>query len=130
MGSAKYVRDLAIVPMTPTADHSTNKGYLVTNSSGSAALNTSATVPALGVILDGEPTSGQDSIALLGGNHGTVKLKAGGTIAKFAKVQQKTDGTVQTDAGTGARVIVGVAMESAVSGDLFEAMLIYPIIGS
>ncbi len=124
--SAKYVKDLAIISMAPTADHSALKGYLVTNSSGSAAVNTSTTVQALGVILDGEAVGGRDAIAILGGNHGTVKLKAGGTVAAFALVQQKNDGTVITDAGTGARVVVGQALEAAVLNELFEAMIIFP----
>ncbi len=127
--SAKYVKDLAIVAMTPTADHTALKGYLVANSGGNAAVNTSTTVPALGVILDGEPTTGKDAIALLGGNHGTVKLKAGGAITAFAKLQQKNDGTVIVDAGTGARVIVGLALEAAALNEIFEAMVIFPVIG-
>ncbi len=124
--SAKYVKDLVIIAMTPTADHSALKGYLVANSGGSAAVNTSTTVAALGVILDGEPTSGKDAVALLGGNHGTVKLKAGGTITAFARLQQKNDGTVIVDAATGLRVVVGLALEAAVSGDIFEAMIFNP----
>ena len=124
--SAKFVKDFAIIAMTPTADHSANKGYLVVNSSGSAALNASATVAALGVILDGEPTTGKDSIGLLGGNLGTVKLKAGGTITAFTKLQQKNDGTVIVDAGTGSRVIIGMALEAAVNTEIFEAMVWKP----
>ncbi len=126
--SAKFVKDLAIIAMTPTADHSTNKGYLVKNSSGSAALNDSATAAALGVILDGEPTTGKDSIALLGGNLGTVKLKAGGTITAFSLLAQKNDGTVIVDAGTGARVVMGRALEAAVSTEIFEAMVFFPVV--
>jgi hypothetical protein len=128
--SAKFVKDLAIIAMTPTADHSAKKGFLVVNSSGSAALNASATVAALGVILDGETTTGKDSIGLLGGNLGTVKLKAGGNITLFAKLQQKNDGTVVVDAGSGARVLVGLALEAAATDEIFEAMVFYPIIGS
>ncbi len=124
--SAKYVKDLAIIAMTPTADHSALKGYLVANSGGNAAVNTSTTVAALGVILDGETTTGKDAIALLGGNHGTVKLKAGGTITAFARLQQKNDGTVIVDAATGLRVVVGLALEAAVIGEIFEAMIFNP----
>ncbi len=124
---SKFAREEAVLALTPTADHSAKRGYLVKNSSGSAALNDSATVPAMAVILDGEPTTGKDSVALLRGGVPPVKLKASGTIAKFDLVQQAADGTVVTDAGTGARVLVAVAMEAAAAGELFEAAVFAPL---
>jgi hypothetical protein len=59
-----------------------------------------------------------------------IRLKAGGTITKWAALQQKNDGTVEVDAGSGARVIVGVALEDAVSGDLFLAIVHSPRLAS
>jgi hypothetical protein len=37
---------------------------------------------------------------------------------------------VVTDAAAGARVLVGIALESAVSGDLFDCQLITPVVYS
>jgi len=124
---SKFAREVAVIALTPTADHSTNKGFLVKLSAGSAALNDSATVSAFGVILDGETTAGKDSVGVLGGNLGTVKLKASGAIAQGALVKQAADGSVVTDAA-GARVVVGKALEAAAAGELFEAIVFNPVV--
>jgi hypothetical protein len=125
--SAKFVKDLAVIALVAAADHSAKKGFLVKFSSGQAALNDSATVPAFGVILDGEAQGGQDSIGVLGGNLGTVKLKAGGNITLGATLMQKNDGTVVVENTAIARAIVGIALEAAATDELFEAVVISPI---
>lgn len=127
--SALLTRATSIVKQTPSATHVDKEGYLVTMASGTATISTSATVPATGVILDGQATTGQSSIAVLGAVGGTVRMKASGTIAAGARVQQAADGTIVTDAGAGnARVVVGVALEAAVSGDLIEVAPLAPMI--
>lgn len=122
--SPLLVRGEAIVPATGATDLTDKKGCLVTLSSVSsvltATLSASATVVAKGVVLDGGTTSNKSSIGILGALSGNVYMKAGGTILAGAFVQQNSDETVVTDAGTGARVLVGVAIEGASSGDLFE----------
>jgi hypothetical protein len=120
-------RKSAIVPLTPAADHRTYEGYFVNLSAGTAAKSASATTRPFGLILEGENTDGVDSIAICGGNAGPCRVKASGVIAQGAYVQLHTDGSVVTDATSGARVLVGIALESAVSGDLFECQLITPI---
>ena len=115
----------AVYPLTPAADYSTKRGYLVDVSSDTATISTSATTIAAGVILDGETTTGKCSVALLGGG-GSVKIKLGGTVTKGALVKQHTDGTVIADA-SGARVVVGRAMESGVADELIEIALLGPI---
>jgi hypothetical protein len=120
-------RKSAIVPLTPAADHRTYEGYFVNLSAGTAAKSTSATTRPFGLILEGENTDGVDSIAICGGNAGPCLVKASGVIAQGAYVQLHTDGSVVTDATSGPRVLVGIALESAVSGDLFECQLITPI---
>lgn len=124
---SKFARDSAVYALTPATDLSDKKGYLVTISGDTATLSASASTHARGVILDGEATTGKASIGILGGNIGPCQFRAGGTIVKGDLVQQHTDGTVLTDAATGARVIVGVAMEAAVSGELFEVVPTKPI---
>jgi hypothetical protein len=116
-----------IVAKTPVADHRTKEGYFVDVAAGVATVSSSATTRPFGVILEGENTDGVDSIAISGGNAGPVKVKASGTISEGAYVQLYTDGSVVTDATSGARVLVGIALESAVSGDLFDCQLITPV---
>lgn len=125
---AKFVKDLAVITLQPAGseDHSAKKGYLVKLSSGKAALNDSATVPAFGVILDGEANGGVDGIGVLGGNLGTVKLKAGGAITFGARLMQKNDGTVVVENTAVARVVMAIALEAAADTELFEAMVIAP----
>ena len=126
MSSALYRRQDAIVQITGVT-LTDKEGYLLKENSGTLAVNDSATAAARAVVLEGNPSDEDSSVGILGGMSGTVRLKSSGTITKYARVQQVNDGTVVTDAGTGSRVIVGVAMESAVSGDLFEVATHAPL---
>lgn len=129
--SALFCRASAVVPATPAADQSSKEGYTVnlTSVSGvlTATVSSSATVVAEGVILEGRTTSAKSSIGILGALSGTVRLKLSGTVSAGDKVQQSTDGTVVTDAGSGARVVIGVALEDGVSGDLIEVATFTPL---
>jgi hypothetical protein len=126
--SSLYARGNAIIPFTPSASQEDMEGYLVDLAGDTATISSSASLPAKGVILEGQDTTGVSSIGILGGIAAPVRLRAGGSIAKGAEVQQNTDGTVLTDAGNGnARLIVGVALEDAVSGQLFDAVAHKPI---
>lgn len=128
-------RDEAIYALTPATDFgggdpTTSKlGYLVTIAGDVATLSASASVHANGVILDTEGTDGKASVGILGGKLGPVYMRAGGAIAKGAKVIQGSDGRVLTDTGAGnARVVVGIAMEAAAAaGDLIEVVPKDPI---
>jgi len=121
------VKANAIVPMTPAADQTGKEGYFVENSSGNAViLNNAADLP-IGVIVDGETTSGKSSIALMNFS-GTVHVKLSGTVNANALLQLANDGTVVTDAGSSARVIVARALEAGVSGDLIEAAFYGPLV--
>lgn len=126
--SSLYARGNAIIPFTPSADHTDKEGYLVDLAGDVATISSSASVPAKGVILEGQDTDSVSSIGILGGLAAPVRLRAGGTIAKGAEVQQGADGRVLTDAGNGnARLIVGVALEAAVAGQLFDAVAHKPV---
>jgi hypothetical protein len=118
-------RDNAIIPFTPAADYSAKRGYLVDLASDTATISTSATTVAKGVIVEPNDTTAgyateKVGVAILGAIKGTVPMRLSGTVVKGAFVQQSTDGTVVTDAASGARVIVGVALESGVSGENIE----------
>jgi hypothetical protein len=125
--SSLYARGNPVVPFTPSATHVDKEGYLVDLAGETATISSSASTPVKGVILEGKATSGKSSIGILGILPAPVRARASGTITKGAEVQQAADGTVVTDAGSGARVIVGVALEDAVSGQLFECALHKPV---
>lgn len=127
--SALYARENAIIVHTGL-DLTDKEGYLLKESSGALAVNDSATVPARAVCLNGEVAAKDSSVGILGALAGTIRLKTSGAIAKYALVQQAADGTVVTDAGSGARVLVGVALAAAASGDLVEVATIAPRIAS
>lgn len=129
--SKKYRED-GIQALTPAADMSTKKGMLVTIAAGIATLSASASVRAKGVIVDGNDTAAgyateKVSVAILGNVQGSIPMRASGTIASGAFVQQAADGTVVTDAETGARLILGVAAEDAVTGENFEVFPFTPV---
>lgn len=123
------MRTEGIIPLTPTADHTGKEGYFVENSSGSAAICNAATDIPLGVITEGQPTTGKSSIALPCVGR-TVKVKVTsdtpGTIALGTYLTVKADGTVQADAGSGSRVRVARALEAGAAGELIEAYLLEP----
>lgn len=127
--SSLYSRGNAILPFTPSADHTDKEGYLVGLAVETATISASATVPAKGVILDGRPTTGKSSIGILGALAAPIRMRASGAITKGDRVMQAADGTVVTDAGPGtARVVVGIALEAAVAGQLFEVAALAPMI--
>lgn len=130
MGSALKLREEAIYSLTPAADYSGKKGYLATDDGTTATISSSATVPATIVILEGgKDANSKITVAVLGNVSGTVPMKASGVIAAGARVQQAADGTIVTDAGAGTgRVVVGKALEAAVSGDIIEVAPIAPMI--
>jgi len=118
----------SIILAVTGVDLTGKEGYLIKNNAGVHAVNTSATVPAIAVCLEGDVAAKQSSIAMLGALDGAVRVKSSGAIAKFDKICQAADGTLVTDAGAGARVQVGTALEAAAAGDLFQAILHTPVV--
>lgn len=127
MGSALFCRENAVLPFLGATDLTDKEGYLVTLAGETATLSASATVRAPGIILEGRPAAKKSSIGILGTIPGTVRMKTSGDITKGAFVQQAADGTVVTDAAAGARTIVGVALETGVSGDKIEVAPCTPL---
>ncbi len=119
-----------IIPIEPAADHTGKEGYFVDLSSGKAAISETATVAPFGVIVEGQPTTGKDSVALPGVT-GSVMVKITGTtpgsIVKGSYlVLAAEDGTVKLDPGSAARVVVAQALEAGAANELIEARLVEP----
>ena len=124
------MRTEAILPLTPTSDHSGKEGYFVKASSGQAALVSAATDIPIGVILSGDTTSGRSSIATPAVGR-TVPIKitgtSPGTIVLGTYLTVKSDGTAQADAGSGNRVRVARALEAGAANEIIEGYLIEPV---
>jgi hypothetical protein len=122
------VKTNAILSLKPTADHTEKDGHFVKHAGGEAALVSNAADVPIGVILDGETVDGRDSVAIAGGFAGTCLVKLSGNVAVFADLQLAADGSVVTDSGAGARVIVAKAMQAGTNGELIEAVIFKPIV--
>jgi hypothetical protein len=113
-----------------TVDFTGKEGYLVADTAGALTISASATVPAVAVVLDGLPPGRPTSLGTIGKTP-PVRLRAAGTITQFDRLVQNAAGQVIADPGPGnARVIVGLALESAVSGDFFLVDTCFPTIAS
>ena len=135
--SQLQARGNAIYQETAT-DLSAAVGKLVTFSAGAPSVSASATVPATGIVLDARTrtvagtTTYQNAIGILGLLPGPVraKISATATAIKFGdELQQAADGTLTNDAGSGARLIVGICTDinGASAGDLCEVSLFKPV---
>lgn len=122
-------RNTAIIPLTPLADHTGLEGYFVL-ATGAVVSSATSTLP-LGVITEGQPTTGKDSVALHNFG-GTVKVKLGatpGSVVAGSSLVLQADGTTKLDPGTGtARIRVARALEAGVAQELIEAVLVDPAI--
>ena len=118
----------AIIPSTHTADFTGLDGYFVETAAGVDTIVNAATDIPLGCILEGLPR--QSTIATQN-FHGVVKVKVAattpGTIVRGTYLTLRADGTVQADAGTGARVRVARALESGAANELIDAYLVEPV---
>ena len=120
------VRPNAVLSLTAEADLSTKGGCFVGISDTAGAI-AYVSPNAFGVLLTEGVIGDKVSVAIgAGGLAGTVRVKLGGTVAAGALIAVNSSGLAITDAGTGARLIVGQAVEFGVSGELIEAVLFRP----
>ena len=103
------------VPTEITADC---VGKAVSLSSGKAVLGN-----AFGVVVEQNDT--HLSVAVFGGNAGTVEVKAGGTIAKGDLLKADSSTGVFT-AAAATDVATAIALEAGASDELVEAVLLPP----
>jgi hypothetical protein len=120
------------MPFTPAADQTNSRGLFVENSSGNVAIVNAATDVPVGVIVDGQPTTGKSAVALCGSG-AIVKVKCAATagtivLGTYLTLDGTTLGAVAADAGTGARVRVARALEAGANNALIDAILIDPAV--
>ena len=125
--SSLAARGLPIYPFTGV-DLSASLGKTITFTAGVPAVSASATVPATGVVLEGNVAAKQSSIGILGANLPPVSVLISSTSAALSPgdgLMQAADGTLTKDTGSGARVVCGVLTDpnGAIAGDLAEAVV-------
>lgn len=95
-------------------------GVIVKLSADKVVVATAGTDVAIGVTV-GTAKNGQTANIRLRSAQGTTVVLAGGTIAKGDKLTATTGGKA-VKVTTAGHEVVGVALEAAASGDLFEMM--------
>lgn len=122
-------REKLLLALTPTATHVDKEGYIVKNSSGSAALVSGVTDVPIGVIVEGASTSAKDSVALIG-FAGSVKVKlhsSPGTVNAFTYLEVSAAGTAKAASATTGTILFAQALEAGSANELIEARLIEPV---
>ncbi len=123
-------RESAIIAVLVAATLVAKEGYFVKVDTNEklAAVTAASDIP-FGVVTLGKDTTQLSSVAVCGGCQGTFKVKLGatpGTVKRGTYLQLNADGTVKADAGTGARVIVALAIESGAANEQIDAVLLVP----
>lgn len=113
-----------------TLDLSASTGLLVVQGGNGFVVNTSATVPAAGIVLDGVPAGRANSILVLASY--VVRVVAAGAITQYTRVAQDAGGGVKSSPGSGnARCDFGLALDAATAaGQFIRVAVDYPAIGS
>lgn len=96
-------------------------GSAVKFSAGNIVVATAGTDKIIGVIDTPNDAGDQANVRLRSGS-GTAKVRAGGNIAVGDKVTATTAGAVIATT-TATHEVIGMALETGVSGDLVEVML-------
>ena len=126
---ARNTRENAVLPLTPNEDHSGKEGYAAKYAAGpKAALVTGDTDIPLGVIVDGEPTTGQSTVAICDAAQGTVRVKLDatpGTVVLGTYLTITSTGTFK--ATVSGKTQCARAMEAGAANQMIEAVLFRPI---
>ena len=119
-------KEIALVRMANKAatDLTGKEGHVAVYDNGIALAETANLAGALGVIVEGGAAA--SDIAIAGAYGGVVRCKAGGAIACGAKVKVVNGGTVE-EYVSGAGTVIGVALQAAAEGELFDVALRTPI---
>jgi hypothetical protein len=122
-------RTNAILHFEAAADLTGHVGRFVVLTAGKVALVSSAAQRPFGVLLtDGKAGESVTVAVGAGGLAGTLRVKLAAVVANpGTDLQLNANGGVQSDAGTGARVIVAQSLESGAINELIEAVLFRPV---
>jgi hypothetical protein len=126
----KLARSLAILPFLAASDLTGKSGHFVTvSAAGAVDLPKANTDLPFGLALTDAPAGEPVSIALSrGGLAGTVRVKLAGPVSSVgAFLSLQPGGRVIAAPPSGARVLVAQALETGVTDELIEAILIAPI---
>ena len=122
-------RTNAILSFEADADLTGYVGHFVVLTAGKVTLVSSATVKPFGILLTDGKAGERVTVAIgAGGLAGTIRVKLAATVSGVGvDLQLTADGHAIPDATTGARVIVAQSLETGVTGELIEAVLIRPV---
>ncbi len=118
------IKTRGIVALTAAADQTGNEGYCVVLGATGVTVATGAADKVIGVITEGDVSGGKSDVAVFGAIDGTAHFKAGGAVTAGSRLMLKADGTVDC-AATG--LCVGVALDAAATGELFEGAPLTPV---
>ena len=125
--STLYARSTAVIAIAAAVSLAGKEGFFYKlDGANKAVLVSSATadVPH-GLILAVTEDGLEISAAVLGGNHGTCRVKLGAAVTDLRKdLTVRADGTAQSDAAAGARVIVARPLETGAVDELIECVLL------
>jgi len=126
--SALKTRTEAILALTPTEDQTGKEGCAVKASGAAAALVNADTDIPLGVILDGQDTSGKSTVQLCEGASGTVRVRlssAPGSVGLGTYLSIGSDATFKQ--AISAKTMCARAAQAGAAGELIEAVLFRPV---
>jgi hypothetical protein len=112
-------RDTALFSFASAADLTDKEGYAVEVESGKVEL-WDGTGTLFGVVVDGDTTSGRNTVATFAGASGTVKVKLNGTVSAGNLLEIESGGTFIARASNDA---YAMAIEDGVADELIEAAL-------
>jgi len=114
-------RDTALFSFASAADLTDKEGYAVEVESGKVEL-WDGTGDLFGVIVDGDTTSGRNTVASFAGASGTVKVKLNGTVSAGDLLEAESGGTfIKRSSGDAT----AMAIEDGTATELVEAALCY-----
>lgn len=129
---SKLAFEGGIISIVPAADQTLQRGFVVT-AAGAIPSNFTTVLP-LGVIVDGQPTTGRSSIAISPGMIVKVKMAATPGAVVFGSILRldaTTAGAFSLSPGAGtARIEMARALEAGAANELIDAMIYHPVAGT
>lgn len=130
---SKLAFEAGVISIVPAADQTLQRGFAVT--AAGAIVSNFTTVLPLGVIVDGQPTTGRSSVAVASCGY-IVKVKLAATpgsvvVGSILRLDPTTAGTFSITPGPGtARIECARALEAGAANELIDAVLYHPVAGT